>query len=167
MITSNDIMHLSEIIGAISVIGGFGIYLFRTIKKLVQHVDNLDNIYNQQDDLNKNIIAINDSLQNVECRLDNISVELNNQANELQSIKTQMKSNNDLTLNIAREKLLKILREVIDNNGWDSSEQYGIISKMYTSYVQNGGNSEICSLMEKAKNLKVYRNLVKNDEGNK
>ena len=88
-----------------------------------------------------------------------INNNIMNQTTEVENLKKQIETNNELTLNIAREKLLKILREVIDNNAWNSGEQFGVVSKMYEAYVKNGGNSEIVKLMQKAEKLPVHRNL--------
>ena len=103
--------------------------------------------------------GIQQSMNDVKQDIKTINNNIMNQTTEVENLKKQIETNNELTLNITREKLLKILREVIDNNAWNSGEQFGVVSKMYEAYVKNGGNSEIVKLMQKAEKLPDHREL--------
>lgn len=154
MITSAHIIELSKIVGAITVIFGAISTIFLFIRMIFKKIDKTEKIYETYESIGPSLTEMKKDLKSVIKRIDK-------QTEEIEDIKTQMVNNNNLTLNLARDELLKTLREVIDSNGWDSSEQFGIACKMFDAYTSNGGNSEICALMEKAKTYKTYkRNLI-------
>lgn len=159
MITANDIIWFSKILGSIGVIFGAlsSVYIF--FKKFFTTVSKTETIYKSYEKFTEHMAGIQQSMNDVKQDIKTINNNIMNQTTEVENLKKQIETNNELTLNIAREKLLKILREVIDNNAWNSGEQFGVVSKMYEAYVKNGGNSEIVKLMQKAEKLPVHREL--------
>ena len=152
--TSDQIIEMSKLIGAILAIIASVSSIFVFVRKFFKKIDKTEQIYETYENIGSTLTTMQSDLKSVIESIENQTVEIEN-------IKDQMTNNNRLTLNLARNELLKTLREVIDNNGWDSSEQYGITSKMFDAYTSNGGNSEICALMEKAKTYTTYkRNMI-------
>ena len=130
-----NLIYIGKVLGAITVIGGFIASIFITIRKVIHVVDEVEKLVNNQQDI-----------QTVK--------------NDLETQKEEDKKSHDLLLSIARRQLLESFNKVFAEREM-SQETFMVLSQLYNSYIDNGGNSVICDMWEEIKKIKI---TVKEDE---
>ena len=67
----------------------------------------------------------------------------------------KISNNSDLTLSFTRDRLLSVLSKVMKEQAWDSVVEFRVTSKLYDSYIKNGGNTEIVAMYTHCEDLPV------------
>ena len=123
------LIYIGKIIGAITTIGGFIVGFWITIRKFVHLMDKVEEVINKTDKENNDI---------------------KNLKQELKEQKEEEKLKHELLLSIARRQLLESFNKVLLDKQM-TQETFVVISALYNSYVNNGGNSVICDMWKTIK----------------
>ena len=139
---------ISRYLGSITTIAVFLGGVWMLFKKTSTLVNKVDTILDGYSDLQKTVEEHDKYIENHEC----FSASLKEKLDDVNSVSEK---DMELTLCMSREKLLRILTNVIIRKGWLDSTELMVTQRLIDAYTGAGGNSEICIMWKKAKVLPI------------
>lgn len=142
------VYEIGKFIGCIAGIVTECVAVYAIIKAFIIKKNKSDDAVEYIPELVKNVSALTKKVDAIDGSVQDIKRKIKN-------IDEQLKDDVELTLSLARERLLIVLTRVLEDEAWASVVEYRVISKLYDSYVANGGNSEIVAMYVRCKELPI------------